>query len=98
MAQEQGAHTASNSRLILSLSNPTSFFCEMGLFRQHTQSLAIIGPTAWRLAFGHIVAAFICILEFWHHFTILPAKSDSDVMFCLQSYQGLIIHNSLVIY
>ena len=21
--------------------------------------------------------------------TILPAKSDSDVMFCLQSYQGL---------
>ena len=22
--------------------------------------------------------------------TILPAKSDSDVMFCLQSYQGFI--------
>ena len=21
--------------------------------------------------------------------TVLPAKSDSDVMFCLQSYQGL---------
>ena len=24
--------------------------------------------------------------------TVLPAKSDSDVMFCLQSYQELIIH------
>ena len=22
-------------------------------------------------------------------FTVVPAKSDSDVMFCLQSYQGL---------
>ena len=29
-------------------------------------------------------------------FTVLPAKSDSDVMFCLQSYQGLIINISLV--
>ena len=28
--------------------------------------------------------------------TVLPAKSDSDVMFCLQSYQGLIIDKSLV--
>ena len=28
--------------------------------------------------------------------TILPAKSDSDVMFCLQSYQGLRIDRSLV--
>ena len=28
--------------------------------------------------------------------TILPAKSDSDVRFCLQSYQGLIIDRSLV--
>ena len=26
----------------------------------------------------------------------LPAKSDIDVMFCLQSYQGLIIDRSLV--
>ena len=35
------------------------------------------------------------------HFTgsipaVLPAKSDSDVMFCLQSYQGLMIDRSLV--
>ena len=28
--------------------------------------------------------------------TVLPAKSDSDVMFCLQSYQGLIIDKSFV--
>ena len=27
---------------------------------------------------------------------ILPAKSDSDVMFCLQSYQGLRIDRSRV--
>ena len=29
-------------------------------------------------------------------FTVLPAKSDSDLMFCLQSYQELIIDRSLV--
>ena len=28
--------------------------------------------------------------------TVLPGKSDSEVMFCLQSYQGLIINRSLV--
>ena len=28
--------------------------------------------------------------------TVLPAKSDSDIMFCLHSYQGLIIDRSLV--
>ena len=28
--------------------------------------------------------------------TILPAKSDSDIMFCLQSYHGLIIDRPLV--
>ena len=27
--------------------------------------------------------------------TVLPAKSDSDIMFCLQSYQGFIIDISL---
>ena len=30
--------------------------------------------------------------------TVLPAKSDSDVMFCLQSYQGLRIERQLVDY
>ena len=28
--------------------------------------------------------------------TVLLAKNDSDVMFCLQSYKGLRIHRSLV--
>ena len=28
--------------------------------------------------------------------TVLPAKSDNDIMFCLQSYQGLRIDRSLV--
>ena len=28
--------------------------------------------------------------------TVLPVKSDSDVMFCLKSYRGLIIDRSLV--
>ena len=31
-----------------------------------------------------------------HRFTVLPAKSDSDVMLCSQSYQGLRIDRSLV--
>ena len=30
------------------------------------------------------------------HATVLPAKSDSDFMFCLQSNQGLIIDKLLV--
>ena len=30
------------------------------------------------------------------HPIVVPAKSDSDVMFCLQSYQGLIIDKSPV--
>ena len=28
--------------------------------------------------------------------TVLPAKSDSGIMFCLQSYQGLMINRSVV--
>ena len=32
-----------------------------------------------------------------HSPTVLPAKSDSDVMFCLQSYQGLLDHFVLCI-
>ena len=28
--------------------------------------------------------------------TVVPRKSDSDVIFCLQCYQGLIIDRSLV--
>ena len=32
----------------------------------------------------------------WRRPTVVPAKSDSDVMFCLQSYNGLSIDRSLV--
>ena len=35
-------------------------------------------------------------IKLTHIFTVLPAKSDSCVMFCLQSYQGVIIDISLV--
>ena len=44
----------------------------------------------------------ICMLSMHTQFgmyrnsTVLPAKSDSDVMFCLQIYQGLIIDRSRV--
>ena len=31
-----------------------------------------------------------------HAITVVPAKSDIDFMFCLQSYQGLIIDRPLV--
>ena len=30
--------------------------------------------------------------------TVLPSKNDTDVMFCLQKHQGLIIDRSLVYY
>ena len=40
-------------------------------------------------------------VDFWKYSclglnTVLPTKSESDVMFCLQSYQGLIIDRILV--
>ena len=39
---------------------------------------------------------FINVFRKFTATTGLPAKSDSDVMFCLQSYQGLVIKKSLV--
>ena len=42
------------------------------------------------------LGASICLLMKSKQSTVLPAKSDSDVMFCLQRYQGLIIDRSLV--
>ena len=42
-------------------------------------------------------AQSICkTMTLWPISTVLPARSDSDVMFCLQSYPGLIIDISLV--
>ena len=46
-----------------------------------------------------IILSLLLIQGYWQKFaytTVLPAKSDSDFMFCLQSYQGLIINRSLV--
>ena len=37
-----------------------------------------------------------CIKLILQMLTVLPAKNDSDAMFCLQSYQGLRIDRSLV--
>ena len=40
---------------------------------------------------------YLCsIVDQWHVFTVLPVKSDSDIIFCLQNYRGLIIERSLV--
>ena len=36
------------------------------------------------------------VIEWVLHFTVLPAKSESDFMICLQIYQGLIIDRPLV--
>ena len=39
----------------------------------------------------------LCLFRpFWQVTTVVPTKSDSDIMFCLQSYQGLIIDRSIV--
>ena len=36
-----------------------------------------------------------CLQKYLFAGTVLPAKSDSDAVFCLQSYQGLRIDRSL---
>ena len=38
--------------------------------------------------------SWTCIMLLTGNYTVLPAKSDSDFMFCLQSYQGLRIDTS----
>ena len=52
------------------------------------------------LYFAHDSVKFVVLLRpgscATTYTSVLPAKSDSDVMFCLQSYQGLIIDRSLV--
>ena len=41
---------------------------------------------------------YVTVTLGWHDSTVLSAKSDNDLVFCLQSYQRLIIDRSLVIY
>ena len=40
---------------------------------------------------GLMIGLCLCVLS-----TVVPTKSDSDVIFCLQSYKGLRIDKSLV--
>ena len=44
----------------------------------------------------HLVISNAYRLHHTRTATIVPTKSDSDVMFCLQSYQGIRIDRSLV--
>ena len=50
------------------------------------------------MKFNHYVDKLLLSLMLLHLYygTVLPAKSDSYVMFCLQRYQGLIIDRSIV--
>ena len=43
-----------------------------------------------------IISHNVFVFPWKLHSTVLPAKSDSDFLFCLQSYQGLIIDRALV--
>ena len=49
----------------------------------------------FRLILAINIQVVHCQLPRWTT-TVLPAKSDSDFMFCLQSYKGLISDRSLV--
>ena len=44
----------------------------------------------------YFIPDIILVIMESNHYTVLPTKTDSDVMFCLQSYQGLRIDRSLV--
>ena len=61
------------------------------------QCLSLAGPTVadnWRFL-ALIICDFLLVLKV-AIYTVLPAKSDSDVMFCLQLYQSITIDRSLV--
>ena len=46
--------------------------------------------------FQHCITSSNVVIVYNQLFTVPPAKSDSDDMFCLQSYQGHVIDKSLV--
>ena len=48
------------------------------------------------VAIGALTCLRVNALKYLDTVTVLPAMSESDVMFCLQSYQGLIIDRSLM--
>ena len=44
---------------------------------------------------GRLLDAYVISIKILRTFSVLLPKSDSDVMFCLQSFQGLIIDRSI---
>ena len=61
--------------------------------RTNEQLVCMQGTTA---LFINACPPAIWFILFSKHSTVLPAKSGSDAMFCLQSYQGFKIDRSLV--
>ena len=49
-----------------------------------------------RYLISFILFEAYCVGTVQYNCTVMPAKGDSDFMFCLQSYQELIIDRSLV--
>ena len=64
------------------------------------QFVIVVFPDHSHLLFlrskGHWLEVHCHVLQRGEPFTVLQAKSDSDVMFCLHSYQGVIIDISFV--
>ena len=60
----------------------------------HTPGLHI--GSVWFLTYGWLCHFQLQQVGPSHNVTVLPAMSDNDFMFCLQSYQGLKIDRSLV--
>ena len=70
------------------------------MFRCRSYSSGLHGIQCFWYVFSFI-ARFLYVFylierKFLSSFTVLQAKSDSDFMFCLQSYKGPIIDRSLV--
>ena len=77
----------------------------IGQYTLSCDFLSDILGVVWKCHLTIPVSLYQIICQFPHQLahmfffvvvTVLPAKSDSDIMFCLQSYQGFIIARSLV--
>ena len=55
-----------------------------------------VAPSNYIKPFGVVFRQIVYFYSIQFSGTVLPAKSDSEVMLCLQSYHGLIINRSLV--
>ena len=65
-----------------------------GLIQRNSAELAEAVPIVLQICWYKCDVCSVIWLQ--QKVTVLSAKSDSDVMFCLQSYQGLRIDISLV--